>query len=227
MNSLQNFVNRIKLWIFSELENRRYVLLHYNVPGKKGVFDQIRKIRRERTMLSLSVEAMQIYMLVKNTSKVPGDIAEVGAFQGATAKIISLVKGNKTLHLFDTFEGLPTPIKDDDKGLKKGMFLSPLASVKKYLSTNKHIRFYKGIFPSTSSPIKSKKFSFVNLDTDLYEGTYQSLEFFYPRMSKGGIIVTHDYAIYGGVRKAFDLFFKDKPEPIIELTGTQGMIVKC
>lgn len=28
-------------------------------------------------------------------------------------------------------------------------------------------------------------------------------------------------------RKAFDLFFKHKPEPIIELTGTQGMIVKC
>lgn len=45
-------------------------------------------------------------------------------------------------------------------------------------------------------------------------------------MNKGGIIITHDYINAIGVRKAFDDFFKDKVEPIIELSGSQCLIVK-
>ena len=47
-------------------------------------------------------------------------------------------------------------------------------------------------------------------------------------MNKGGIIMSHDYFYAEGVRKAFDEFFSDKPEPIIELpsTYTQCLIVK-
>ena len=227
MKILQNLRSVFSAPVFSLLERYRIVILHYNVSGKKQIFDRVYKVRQERKMLSLPIEAMQIYLLSKATQKIGGDMAEVGVFQGSTAKIMCLTKGRKTLHLFDTFEGLPTPVSSDDPILKKGMFPSSLESVKLYLSKYKNVKYYKGIFPSTAKHIRNLRFSFVNLDTDLYEGTYQSLEFFYPRMNKGGIIITHDYAIYGGVRKAFDSFFEDKPDPIIELAGTEGMIVKC
>jgi len=94
------------------------------------------------------------------------------------------------------------------------------------LNKYEHINFYKGLFPSTANPIKNKNFSFVHLDLDLYEGTLDSIKFFYPRMSKGGIILTHDYKSAQGVKKAFDGFFKDKPEPLIEMSGSQCLIVK-
>ena len=45
-------------------------------------------------------------------------------------------------------------------------------------------------------------------------------------MNKGGIILIHDYIGAKGVQKAFDEFFKDKPEPIIEMTSSQGFIMK-
>ncbi|NLE39771.1 MAG: macrocin-O-methyltransferase, partial [Pirellulaceae bacterium] len=52
------------------------------------------------------------------------------------------------------------------------------------------------------------------------------LEYFYPRMIPGGIILSHDYDILAGVMKAFHEFFADKPESIIELPTTQCMVVR-
>jgi len=101
-----------------------------------------------------------------------------------------------------------------------------LENVKNYLKKYSNFYIYKGLFPNTSKPIKNKKFSFVNLDVDIYESTLNCLKFFYPRMSIGGIIISHDYNTIRGVRKAIDYFFKNKPETIIELSTSQGLVVK-
>ena len=90
-----------------------------------------------------------------------------------------------------------------------------------------NVRIYKGLFPGTASPVANQSFAFVHLDADLYQSTKDSLEFFYPRMEKGGIILTHDFASRReGVYRAFQEFFRERPEPVIELTGNQAMIVK-
>jgi Macrocin-O-methyltransferase (TylF). len=64
------------------------------------------------------------------------------------------------------------------------------------------------------------------LDVDLYQSTLDCLEFFYPRLNPGGIIVTHDYSWAAGVDRAFSEFFMDKPEKPIETIGYQAMVVK-
>jgi O-methyltransferase len=66
----------------------------------------------------------------------------------------------------------------------------------------------------------------VHLDADLYESTMAGLEFFYPRMPPGAILICHDYLSSEGVNAAFGEFFADKPEPVIELTGYQCLVVK-
>ena len=45
-------------------------------------------------------------------------------------------------------------------------------------------------------------------------------------MSRGGIIISHDYNTALGVKKAVDIFLKDKPEPLMEMTGSQCLLVK-
>lgn len=107
----------------------------------------------------------------------------------------------------------------------KGQFCSRLEDVQKYLDGRK-VRFYKGLFPVTTEPVKDKVFSFVHLDADLYESTMAGLKFFYPRMCPGAILICHDYLTSEGVNAAFTEFFADKPEPVIELTGYQCMVVK-
>ena len=204
------------------------VMIFYNDPERANVIDLIRRIKSENEMLLTDNEAYQLFMTVVRTKKVDGDIAEVGAYRGASAKLICEAKGDKALHLFDTFEGLPDLSQIDNPRFYKGQFLATFEDVKNYLKEYPNIHFYKGLFPFTAEPIEGKVFSFVNLDVDLYESTLSCLKFFYPRMNKGGIIMSHDYMDINlpGVRKAVDDFFEDKQETIIELSGTQCLIVK-
>jgi O-methyltransferase len=200
---------------------------HYGCLERKEFTGALKKIRSETELLLDDIEAYHIYMAVKRTRKVPGDIAEVGVYKGGSAKIICAAKGDKHLHLFDTFEGLP---KVDDVDMVwpfyEGKFATSYQGVKDYLSTECNVFFYKGIFPDTSGPVRDKSFSLVNLDVDTYESTRRCLEFFYTRMSSGGIIISHDYLTAPGVQKAFDEFFSDKPEPVIETAGSQCLVMK-
>ncbi len=45
-------------------------------------------------------------------------------------------------------------------------------------------------------------------------------------MSRGGIIISHDYITAPGVKKAFDDFFDGKIEPVLETAGSQCLVVK-
>lgn len=212
--------------IANSLAKKRVVILRYNDDNTIRVFDVIQKIKKDREIWLTYNELYQVYALTKSVEKIKGDIAEVGVYKGGSAKIISKAKGKKTLHLFDTFDGLPDPTKNDDERHYKGRFATQVEEVKNYLKNEKNVFFYVGFFPKTAAPIEKKKFSFVHLDVDLYKSTKDCLQFFYPRMNKGGVILSHDYIGTPGVRKAFHEFLKDKPEPIIEMTGTQCLIVK-
>ncbi|MCG2691215.1 class I SAM-dependent methyltransferase [Microgenomates group bacterium] len=173
-------------------------------------------------------EAWRLFLLVKKTKKIKGDLAEVGVYKGRSAKIICLAKGARPLYLFDTFKGLPSvDYSIDPAFLYKGLYAASFFEVKKYLKKYKNVYYYKGLFPQTAGRVKNRKFSLVHLDCDTYKSTKASLEFFYPRMNRGGVIVSHDY--FGpakGVAKAFDEYFQDKQEILIKMPGSQCMITK-
>jgi hypothetical protein len=65
----------------------------------------------------------------------------------------------------------------------------------------------KGYFPETTQGI-DENFCFVNLDFDLYQPTLSGLEFFYPHMVEGGVILVHDYfsGACRGVKEAVQEF---------------------
>jgi O-methyltransferase len=180
----------------------------------------------ERKCLLQPIEAAQLVLALEAVSKIPGDIAEVGSFEGVSAKLLATTDRHRTVHIFDTFEGLPKPSEQDSTGFYSGQYRASEEGVKQYLQ-GFNVRIYKGYFPATAGPITDKTFAFVHLDVDLYESTKACLDFFYPRMAQGGIILTHDYAARDeGVYRAFQEFFAGKPEPVIELGGNQGMVVK-
>lgn len=117
---------------------------------------------------------------------VPGEIAECGVWQGGSAKVIS--RGGP-IHLFDTFTGMPK--NDDPCGLVEGSFGNvSKEEVQEYLP---NARIYAGLIPETFKGLENLVFRFVHIDVDLYQSTRDCLEYFLPRMSKGGIIVFDDY----------------------------------
>ena len=191
-----------------------------------GHMAQLKSARRGRESLLSGNEAFTVYSLARAQSRIDGEMAEVGVYQGCSARIISVASGAKPLHLFDTFEGLPSPNATETDRMSAGHYAASLGSVQKFLSGERNIHFYQGLFPATAHPVSDRKFSFVHLDVDLKSSTLACLDFFYPRMVPGGVILSHDYSYLDGVREAFDEYLEDKSEFALELATSQAMLVK-
>lgn len=157
--------------------------------------------------------------------EIQGAFAEVGVFRGELSKIIHILAPDKILYLFDSFEGFPKQLM----GCHDPRYdaTSP-EIVYQTIGDKKNIVIRKGLVPQTFKGLEDERFAFVMLDLDLREPTAASLEFFYPRMNKGGFIFIHDYnnREWSGVAKAVDAFLKRTGESqIIELPDAMGSVV--
>ncbi|MBL7190472.1 class I SAM-dependent methyltransferase [bacterium] len=208
----------------------KYLQLTNNTIRNEERFTEFwwRMIQEGRMSLTIR-EAFNIYYYLTKSLPLGGSIAEVGVYKGGGAKLISEFKSDLTLHLFDTFEGMPEVNSAVDLHLKGDFSDTTLESVQRYLKSYSNIHFHKGIFPNSSKDLpKNIQFCFVHLDVDIYESTLSGLNFFYPRLKEGGVIISHDYNSIScpGVKKAYDEFFVDKNEDVFFLWDTQCMIRK-
>lgn len=165
---------------------------------------------------------------------IPGDFAELGVYQGKSARVIHLLAPDRKLHLFDTFGGFPEKDLKTESGeaatyTTKNFADCSVEGVKEYIKGKQTIIFHKGYFPDSAENLQTLKFAFVNIDVDLHNPTKAGLEFFYPRLSPGGIIFIHDYnRKWPGLVKAVDDFVGNIPEVPVQLTDRDStlMIIK-
>ncbi len=186
----------------------------------------IHAARHGRESLLSGNEAFTVYSLARSQSGLGGEMAEVGVYQGVSARLISVASADRPLHLFDTFAGLPAPDADERQRMRKGHYAASLASVQAFLADRRNVSFHPGFFPQTAGPCENRRFSFVHLDVGLKSSTLDCLAFFYPRMLPGGVILSHDYSYLEGVRAAFAEFCLGRPESPMELATSQAMLVK-
>ena len=194
-----------------------------------AVLSDIRRARRTRESLLSGNEAFIVYSLARAQSSLPGDMAEVGVYQGCSARLISEASHGKPLHLFDTFDGLPQPDEDEKNHLRQNQYRSSIDGVRAYLADRPNVQFHPGKFPDTATGLEDKIFSFVHIDVDLKSSTRACLDFFYPRLTPGGMIMTHDYSYLDGVREAFDEFTASLGTAagrLIELPTSQAILVR-
>ena len=146
---------------------------------------------------------------------IEGSCAELGVYRGEFAKLINHYFPDKKLYLFDTFEGFDKKDIDTDreKNFSDGTQDFSQTSIELVLSKMEHKEnciIKKGWFPNTAYGLEDK-FCFVSLDADLYKPIRAGLEFFYPRLSHGGMIMIHDFnnEQYKGVHQAVKEFCDD------------------
>jgi len=167
-----------------------------------------------------------------NSNNVKGSIAELGVYKGYIARELNTLFQNRKLYLFDTFEGFDNRDLDIEMTLTKGSLKfgrfndTSLDNVKSILPHIQNVEFRKGYFPDTTKDL-DEKFAFVSLDADLYLPTYNGLKYFYPRLSKGGYILLHDYNSmqFPNVKKAVQDFRKENEIKIIPLCDLHGSAV--
>lgn len=156
-----------------------------------------------------------------------GDVCEFGVAQGRTSALMAhemLVNNcdKKTLHLYDSFKGLPKPSVNDKlindifklktMDAYAGTMECPLEQVIRCL---KDINFQVDRYKIHEGFVDEKTFipdlvCFAYLDFDFYESTKLMLWMLHKNICKGGRIVIDDYGFFStGVKKAVDEFYED------------------
>lgn len=170
-------------------------------------FEQIFSLisKDERVLLSRD-RARCLYDCAQDALRVDGEYWETGVFQGGSARMLAeVLRGrDRTLRLFDTFEGFKGLTQEDGDFGHIGWFSNTsLEMVKQFVDAD-FAFYYPGLVPETFAGLEGSKIAFAHLDTDLYEPIKAALEFVLPRLSPNGIIVVDDYgdSNWPGVRAA-------------------------
>ena len=172
---------------------------------------------------------------------IEGEYAEVGVCTGAFAAEINRVFSDRNLYLFDTFDGFDSRDLEIEKSVNSNYtalhnwvqdgqsmdfrFASAEKVIKQLPFPQKAI-IKQGFFPKTFDLDNTHRFSFVNLDTDLYQPIKDGLHIFYPRMVQGGIILVHDYySMLFGVTRAVDEFVGEYHVPMLPIGDYKSIAI--
>ena len=170
--------------------------------------------------------------LLRLIANVPGDTAECGVFSGSSSHVIcganKASEQTRKHHMFDSFEGLSAPEEVDGSHWTKGDLAYGVERVQENLRAFDETAYYPGWIPDRFSDVADLRFAFVHIDVDLFQPTRDSIEFFYPRMSEGGVIVVDDYGFTScpGATQAVDEFLADKPEQMLSLSAGGGFLIR-
>lgn len=162
------------------------------------------------------------------SENIEGSFAEAGVYLGNTSKFVHRLAPGRKYFLFDTFEGFPT--QDLEPGIVEDKRFSDttVEKVLQNIGDRTNIVVRKGYIPDTLAGLENERFAFVLLDMDLYAPTASSLEFFYPRLTKGGYLLVHDYnnsESNWACSRAVNEFMRDKPEKIVEIADQWGTVL--
>jgi len=190
-----------------------------SIIGQNEIFKQLRDefcIEESRIILDYvdfplkaRKQFLSSFSQLAHEQNISGAVCEVGVFRGEFAKEINKMFPDRKCYLFDTFSGF------DQKDIEKETAFNFSSQGDGHLNTTSvelvlskmtykdKIIINKGYFPDTFDA-HDEKFYFVNLDVDLYNPIAQGLEIFWPRMTRGGAILVHDYfhPSYRGVKAA-------------------------
>jgi hypothetical protein len=176
---------------------------------------------------------------------VPGDFVECGVWRGGSvlamvAKLQVLGVADRTIHLFDTFEGMTEP-SEHDTSVYDQPALETWASrraageepwreyfdaevfnedaVRNLLVSTGYpadrIDCVRGPVEETLPDRAPDRIALLRLDTDWYESTHHELVHLYPRLSEGGVLIIDDYGHWDGCRRAVDEYFASIGTPLL------------
>ncbi|MFC2102108.1 TylF/MycF/NovP-related O-methyltransferase, partial [Bacteroidota bacterium] len=172
---------------------------------------------------------LQVERLKKEN--IDGAFAELGVYKGESARLLHLMDPSRKLYLFDTFEGFPREDLEGETGeaatyTTQNFADTSISRVVRKINGNHLIEVVPGYFPDSVKTTDDETFALVNIDADLYKPTKAGLDYFYPRMVGGGVILVHDYnPKWQGVIRAADDFLHTIPEVPVLIPDRDGTLL--
>jgi O-methyltransferase len=165
----------------------------------------------------------------KSVNHIPGDFVECGVYKGGSALLLGRIANEqgKSIHLFDTFSGMPERTEEHDS-FEIGSFSdTSIDAVRDRLKSLNNVTFHKGTLPQTLLDSNIALISFAHIDVDQYISTKACLQESRPRLANGGIVIVDDYGRPGtpGARLAVAEICAMYGREVIALPTGQGVIL--
>jgi O-methyltransferase len=180
------------------------------------------------------------------TLNLAGARAECGTYRGATALLLAYAwrsrqpeyKG-EDLYLIDSFAGTSAsgahdliPVRGADGSARREAFF-PVAKadispelVRGFFGEFPGITLCTGWIPQVFSTLPERHWAFVHLDVTLYDPTLAALEYFYPRLNAGGVIICDGSIFCPGAKKAWDEFCARHQLSFVVLGNRESILIK-
>jgi len=214
---------------------------------KRRIIEQV----RDRTMttppkLGALIDGMRYIA----AHRIEGDIVECGVWRGGSMQAMALTlmsvgDVSRSLHLFDTFEGMPPPAEEDAR-TRAGVVTSAaelleasdrtskvwaaasLEDVQQGMAATGYpaelVHYHPGLVEETTPHEAPERIAILRLDTDWYSSTRHELRELYPRLSPGGLLLIDDYHAWDGAKKAVDEWLAETGEPLFMAPMGAGLI---
>lgn len=166
----------------------------------------------------------------------PGDFVECGVYRGGYARAIlsylPFKQSGRTYHMLDTFEGLKADLVTESE--KERGILSAYAHYDecyedvRRMFADDPVKIIRGAVPGTLAQCEARQIAYLSLDMNCAQPEVDAAEYFWDRITPGGVILHDDYnfPLHVEQRHAMDDFAKRKNAVLIALPTGQAMIFK-
>lgn len=175
----------------------------------------------------------------ETASKLSGDFVECGVNKGFVSSAIMFDLGwnalGKKFWLLDTFAGIDERFVSDEERAEGIMqrnegdfYVKGVDSVRANFAEWKNVEIVVGAVPETLAAVTSKQISYLHLDMNCAPPEVAALEYFWPKLVPGGVVLMDDYTYYGyeaqhqALRACADVLGVS----ILGLPTGQGLLIK-
>jgi asparagine synthase (glutamine-hydrolysing) len=170
--------------------------------------------------------------LIENANLAGGFIEAGCALGGSSILIASLKSSGRPLYIYDVFEMIPSPTKEDTPDVHD-RYRTIVEGKSKGIGGDKYYGYVENLYEVVQSNFKSfgidceeqsvslikglvqetmkieHPVAFAHIDVDWYEPVLTCLTRIFPNLVVGGSIILDDYHAWGGCRKATDEYLRE------------------
>ncbi len=167
-----------------------------------------------------------------------GDFVECGTYTGmissAICRYIDFNSVPKSFYLFDTFDGIPLEQVQANEHLEKKMWMNDrwygdfFELAKRNFAMFPRVQLVRGRIPESLSTVAIEKVAYLSIDMNIALPERAALEYFWPKMVPGGVVVFDDYgfADHELQKATHDEFARANGLEIFMLPTGQGLLIK-
>lgn len=168
-------------------------------------------------------------LLCRRLDGVPGAAAELGVYRGQFARCVNRLLPDRTLYLFDSFQGFDRAAGAGE-AIQAAHEKTSMEQVLAVMPNPERVVLKPGFFPESLEGLE-ETFCFVSLDVDFEPATLAGLRYFWPRLSSGGYLMLHDWGNPGlpGPAMALNRYQMELSRrlPAVPIPDLNGTLVLC